>query len=50
MIARIWHGIVPKEKSDAYLEYLRKTGIPDYQSTEGNKGVYVLRRDEEKAI
>lgn len=46
MIARTWHGVVPKEKSEAYLDYLRKTGIPDYQSTEGNRGVFVLRREE----
>ncbi len=44
MIARIWHGVTPASKSDAYLEYLEQTGIPDYQATPGNQGVYVLRR------
>lgn len=29
-----------------YFEYLKKTGIPDYQSTPGDRGVYVLRRIE----
>jgi heme-degrading monooxygenase HmoA len=43
MIARAWHGITPAEKAGEYQEYLNKTGIPDYQQTEGNLGVYVLR-------
>jgi heme-degrading monooxygenase HmoA len=43
MIARAWHGVTPAEKADEYLDYLNKTGIPDYQKTEGNRGVYVLR-------
>lgn len=46
MIARIWHGVTAADKSDEYLEYLNKTGVPDYQATEGNQGVYVLRRVE----
>ena len=44
MIARTWHGVVPREKADAYHEYLLRTGIPDYQETLGNRGVHVLRR------
>jgi len=47
MIARTWHGAVPESKSDEYLEYLQKTGIPDSKTTEGNRGVFVLRRNEE---
>jgi heme-degrading monooxygenase HmoA len=46
MIARIWHGATPSSKCDRYLEYLNDTGIPDYRATEGNQGVYVLRRIE----
>lgn len=46
MIARIWHGTTHAEKADEYLEYLNKTGIPDYRNTPGNKGAYVLRRIE----
>ena len=46
MIARIWHGITPKSKADEYVEYLNKTGVTDYQATEGNRGVHVLRRIE----
>lgn len=47
MIARTWHGAVPAEKADAYHDYLLKTGVPDYQNTPGNRGVYVFRRTEE---
>jgi len=43
-IARIWHGITPATKADEYLDYLNKTGIPDYRQTKGNQGAFVLRR------
>ena len=46
MIARTWHGRVPKAKADAYYQYLLTTGVKDYQATEGNLGVNVLRRVE----
>ena len=46
MIARLWHGITPAQKADIYLEYLNKTGLADYQATEGNLGVQLLRRIE----
>jgi heme-degrading monooxygenase HmoA len=46
MIARLWHGITTSAKADEYVDYLNKTGIPDYQATEGNLGVQLLRRIE----
>ena len=47
MIARIWHGKTTIAKADAYMEeYFLQTGLADYQSTEGNRGVIVLRKDE----
>jgi heme-degrading monooxygenase HmoA len=46
MIARIWHGITPTVKADAYLDFLNQIGVPDYQATPGNQGVYILRRIE----
>lgn len=46
MIARKWHGIIPKAKKEAYMDYLSHTGFRDYQSTEGNLGIQVLSRDE----
>ena len=47
MIVRIWHGVTSAAKSDEYFDYLNETGIPDYRATEGNRGVYVLRRIED---
>jgi heme-degrading monooxygenase HmoA len=44
MIARIWKGRTPESKADSYLNYLKKTGVKEYRSTEGNRRVYVLRR------
>jgi heme-degrading monooxygenase HmoA len=47
MIARAWHGRVPASKSEAYYEYLLRTGLADYESTPGNRGVWVFRRTED---
>lgn len=44
MIARTWHGVTAAAKADAYLDYLNETGVPDLRATQGNRGVYVLRR------
>ncbi len=48
MIVRIWHGVTSAAKADEYHSYLNQTGVPDYQATEGNRGVYVLRRIEDE--
>lgn len=45
MIARSWHGVVPKDKGDAYYEYLKETGLRDSQGTSGNNGIQILRRE-----
>lgn len=46
MIARVWHGVTQATVADEYLEYLNATGVPELRATEGNQGVYVLRRTE----
>ena len=46
MIARTWHGITDASKADEYFNYLNKTGVTEYRATQGNLGVYVLRRIE----
>ena len=46
MIARIWHGRTPASKADEYREFLVQRAIPDYESVEGNRTVYVLHRNE----
>jgi len=45
MIIRIWKGSTKRTDSDAYFDYLKETGLKEYQETPGNLGVYVLRRD-----
>lgn len=47
MIARIWHGKTTSLKADVYMkEYFLQTGLADYEATEGNLGVIVMRKDE----
>jgi uncharacterized damage-inducible protein DinB/heme-degrading monooxygenase HmoA len=46
MLARIWDGATEARRADEYVEYLRRTGVADSTSTEGNRGVYVLRRED----
>lgn len=46
MIARVWKGAVRREDADAYAEYMRGTGIAGYESTPGNHGAWMLRRDD----
>ena len=46
MIARIWHGVTQAVKADEYAEYLKKTGLSDYENTPGNLGVHLMRRIE----
>jgi hypothetical protein len=46
MIARIWHGAVPVEKSEAYLEKMRAVALPGYRNVEGNQGAWVMHRIE----
>jgi aminoglycoside 6'-N-acetyltransferase len=45
MIARIWRGAVRRRDGDTYADYLRKTGVAEYAATEGNRGVWMLRRN-----
>lgn len=44
MIVRIWRGETPEAKADAYFDYMMNTGVKSYRATEGNQGVWVLRR------
>ncbi len=46
MTARLWHGAVPADRADAYHDVLLQTGVPDYRTTPGNRGVHVLWRTE----
>lgn len=47
MIARLWHGTTNIERANEYLDYLNRTGMPDYRQTRGNLGAHVLQRIED---
>ena len=44
MIARCWRGWTAAADSDAYLDYLRSTGLAEYSGTRGNVGSAALRQ------
>lgn len=44
MIARIWTGRVPHEKSAEYLRLMTEVALPDYRSVPGNQGAWCLHR------
>lgn len=44
MIARLWTGRVPLEKSEEYLQRMRQIALPDYRSVSGNLGAWCLHR------
>jgi heme-degrading monooxygenase HmoA len=46
MIARIWRGVVRLEDADEYADYIRETGFAAYAATAGNRGAWMLRRDD----
>jgi heme-degrading monooxygenase HmoA len=46
MIARLWRGAVRRDDADAYVDYVGATGIPAYRATPGNRGAWILRREQ----
>jgi len=46
MICRMWHGITPRSKADAYAVLLEQRALSGYRAVPGNISVQVLRRDE----
>jgi heme-degrading monooxygenase HmoA len=46
MIARIWTGAVRTDDADHYATYIRETGFAEYGRTDGNRGAWLLRRDD----
>jgi heme-degrading monooxygenase HmoA len=45
MIARIWKGVVQLDDAAVYADYIRETGFAEYAQTSGNRGAWMLRRD-----
>jgi heme-degrading monooxygenase HmoA len=46
MIARIWRGVVRGSDADEYGTYIEDTGFAAYATTPGNRGSWMLRRDD----
>jgi len=44
MVVRTWKGATRAGDAEAYLDYLRATGVRAARATPGNRGVWVLRR------
>lgn len=44
MIARLWHGATPAAMGEDYADYMGATGFAELRATEGNLGVFMLRR------
>ena len=47
MIARTWTGAVRTADADEYAAYIRDTGFAEYGRTAGNRGAWLLRRDDD---
>ena len=47
VITRVWHGRTRVERSDAYLQFLTDTAVPDYKRMEGNLSVEIWRSVED---
>jgi heme-degrading monooxygenase HmoA len=46
VIARTWRGWTAVADADDYVDYLLATGIRGYRDTPGNRGAWILRRDD----
>jgi heme-degrading monooxygenase HmoA len=46
MIMRTWRGAVRRADADRYADYIRETGFHEYGETPGNRGAWLLRRDD----
>ena len=46
VIMRTWRGVVRRTDADRYADYIRETGFTAYGETPGNRGAWLLRRDD----
>jgi heme-degrading monooxygenase HmoA len=42
----MWRGWTRREDADAYAAYIEETGMDEYRRTPGNRGAWLMRRDE----
>jgi heme-degrading monooxygenase HmoA len=45
VVARIWHGVVPKARANEYEKYLYEAGMKSILTVKGNLGAQMMRRD-----
>jgi len=45
IILRRWASRIRTDDADAYVDYIRRTGLDDYRATPGNLGAQMLLRD-----
>jgi heme-degrading monooxygenase HmoA len=45
MILREWRAEIRRDRRDAYVDYVRRTGLASYRATPGNLGAAVAVRD-----
>lgn len=43
MIARIWHSMTKLTDAENYQEYLNRHVVPNYQTAEGYRGLYIMK-------
>jgi heme-degrading monooxygenase HmoA len=43
---RTWRGVVRSRDADHYADYIRETGFTAYGETPGNRGAWLLRRED----
>ena len=46
MIVRMWKGTVRTPDAATYADYIRDTGFTEYGKTPGNRGAWLLQRED----
>ena len=46
MVGRVWRGVVRREDGDAYAALALDNGLAAYAAAPGNRGAWILRRDD----
>ncbi len=44
-VVRIWTGVIRSTDRDAYVDYVRRTGVEQYRETPGNLDAWIVTRD-----
>jgi heme-degrading monooxygenase HmoA len=45
VIARVWRGATRLADAEAYVAYIRRTGLAEYRATAGNRGAWIMWRE-----